>query len=198
MNLLEKSLQVRTLFDELKPEVDRFSSQSKLSCIKGCGHCCTNPMVSASVLEFLPLAFELYHSDKAEETLEKLSSSLGESYCILLKKMAVDADAGLCTDYKNRGLICRLFASSARRNKHGEKELLVCKKIKDGKREEFENASKAIKEGLDVPLSSDYYTRLYNIDFNLTNEQLPINRAIQNAIHAVMNYYYYSDEGNAV
>src|SRR5690606_16689828 len=130
------------------------SSQSKISCFKGCGHCCTNPKVSASVLEFLPLAFELYLSGKAEETLDILSSSAGDSYCILLKKMSIDAEAGFCTDYENRGLICRLFASSARRNKNGEKELLLCKKIKDGKKEEFDNASKAINEGMDVPVSS--------------------------------------------
>lgn len=49
-----------------------------------------------------------------------------------------------------------------------------------------------------VPISSDYYTRLYHIDFYLSNEQLPIKRAIQKAIEAVMNYYYYSGEGNAV
>src|SRR5690606_22826761 len=124
-----------------------------------------------------------------------LNSTAGDSYCILLKQMAIDAEAGFCTDYQNRGLICRLFASSARRNKDGKKELLLCKKIKEYKKEEFEHASQAINEGMDVPVSSDYYPRLYNIDFNLAHEQLPINRAIHKALEAVMNYYYYSGEG---
>lgn len=198
MNLLEKSLQVRQVFDELQHETDRFISQSKVSCIQGCGLCCTNPKVSASVIEFLPLAFDLYHKGKAENFLSLLASATEDSYCVILKKMSVDADAGQCSDYHNRGLICRLFASSARKNKTGEKELLICKKIKEHKKEAYEAAAAAINQDLDVPLSSDYYTRLYNIDFNLTQEQLPINLAIRKAIEEVLRHFWYMDEGTAV
>lgn len=198
MNLIEKSLQVRQVFDELQVETDRFISQSKVSCIQGCGLCCTNPKVSASVTEFLPLAFDLYHKGKAEEFLSLLASAGADSYCVILKKMSVDADAGQCSDYHNRGLICRLFASSARKNKAGQKELLICKKIKVHKKEAFEAAEVAVNEGLDVPLSSDYYTRLYNIDFELTQEQVPINMAIRKAIEEVLRHFWYMDEGTAV
>jgi Fe-S-cluster containining protein len=198
MNLLEKSLQVRQVFDELQLETDRFISQSKVSCIQGCGLCCTNPKVSAAVIEFLPLAFDLYHRGRAEEFLSLLSSATEDSYCVILKKMSVDADAGQCSDYQNRGLICRLFASSARKNKTGEKELLICKKIKEYKKEAYEAAAAAVNQGLDVPLSTDYYTRLYNIDFDLTQEQVAINIAIRKAIEEVLRHFWYMDEGTAV
>jgi Fe-S-cluster containining protein len=198
MNLLEKSLKVREVFDELQLETDRFISQSKVSCIQGCGLCCTNPKVSASVIEFLPLAFDLYYKGKAEEFLSLVAAATEDSYCVILKKMSVDADAGQCSDYQNRGLICRLFASSARKNKAGEKELLICKKIKEHKKEAYEAATVAINQGLDVPLSADYYTRLYNIDFNLTQEQLPINVAMRKAIEEVLRHFWYMDEGTAV
>lgn len=198
MDLLEKSLMVRGVFDELKQDIDSFTSQSKVTCISGCGLCCTNPKVSASVLEFLPLAFDLYYRGLAEEYLEILASSTEDSYCIILKKLSIDADAGQCSDYNNRGLICRLFASSARRNKSGEKELIICKKIKAEKNQEFEAAALAINSGMSVPLSADYYTRLYNIDFTLTQEQLPINQAIQKSIEEVLRYFFYLEEGNAV
>ena len=198
MNLLEKSLNVSGVFAELEIEIQEFLSQSQLHCFKGCGHCCTNPRVSASVLEFLPLAFDIYRSGRAEDTLALLSTSSEESYCIMLKKLSVDADAGQCTNYTNRGLICRLFASSARRNKHGEKELLTCRKIKEGNKELFEAATEGIKAEMNVPLGSDYYTRLYGIDFNLANEQFVINIAIRKALEAVLSYYYYNEEGNAV
>ena len=198
MDLLEKSLKVKEVFVELNVEIQHYISQSQLTCFSGCGRCCANPRVSASVLEFLPLAFDLYQSNKAEETLSLLSDGTGESYCILLNKLSIESDAGHCSDYQNRGLICRLFASSARRNKNGEKELLICKKIKEGKKEQFETTSEAIKKNLDVPVGSDYYTRLYHIDFNLTNEHYPINTAIKKALEAVMRYYYYIEEGNAV
>lgn len=198
MNLLEKALRVREIFDELQLETDRFISDSKVSCIKGCGLCCTNPRVSASVLEFLPFAFDLYHKGSAEEYLSVLGSTSEDSYCILLKKMGVDADAGQCSDYHNRGLICRLFASSARRKKTGEKELLVCKKIKEHKKPEYESAAAQINNGMDVPLSADFYTRLYNIDFNLTQEQYPINIAMRKAVEEVLRHFYYLEGGNAV
>lgn len=197
MDLFEKSLKVREVFEELQYETDRFISESKVTCIKGCGLCCTNPQVSASVLEFLPLAFDLYDRGKCDEVLATLAS-LEESYCIILKKLSVDADAGQCTDYKNRGLICRLFASSARRNKTGDNELLVCKKIKESQKEEYEAASLAINQEMDVPLSSDFYSRLYNIDFDLAQDQLPINRAIGKAIEEVLRHFYYLQEGTAV
>jgi Fe-S-cluster containining protein len=197
MNLIEKSLNVSRVFEELEVEIEGFLSQSQLTCFKGCGHCCTNPRVSASVLEFLPLAFDIYRSGKAEDTIALLSTSSGESYCIMLKKLSTDAGAGQCTNYANRGLICRLFASSARRNKHGEKELLTCRKIKEEKKELFEAASEAIKQEMPVPLGSDFYTRLYGIDYNLANEQFDINIAIKKALESVLSYYYYNQEGNA-
>ena len=197
MDLLEKSLRVREVFEELQYETDRFISQSNVTCIKGCGLCCTNPKVSASVLEFLPLAFDLYHKGKAEEVLATLPLS-EDSYCIILKKLSVQADAGQCSDYNNRGLICRLFASSARRNKNGGKELLICKKIKEDQKQEYEAATLAINHGMDVPLSSDFYSRLYNIDFDLAQDQLPINKAIRKAIEEVLRHFYYLEEGTAV
>src|SRR5690606_25630097 len=88
MNLEEKALRVREVFDELQLETDRFISQSKISCIQGCGHCCTNPKVPASILEFLPLAFDLYRKGKAEEFLSLLESATEDSYCVILKKMS--------------------------------------------------------------------------------------------------------------
>jgi Fe-S-cluster containining protein len=198
MDLLEKSLKVKEVFSELNVEIQQYLTQSQLGCFAGCGLCCANPKVSASVLEFLPLAFDLYHSQKAEETLSKLSEASEDSYCILLNKLSVNGDAGNCTSYQNRGLICRLFASSARKNKNGEKELLVCKKIKEGKSELFQATSEAIKSDLPVPVGADYYSRLYQIDFNMTTDHYPINLAITKAIEHVLRYYYYMPEENAV
>jgi hypothetical protein len=34
---------------------------------------------------------------------------------------------------------------------------------------------------------------LYNIDFQLTNDQMPINQAIRKALELVLNYCYYRD-----
>jgi uncharacterized protein len=193
MNLQEKSREVRIVFDELDLEIKAFLEASKLTCITGCGFCCSNPKVSASVLEFLPLAFDLYEKGKAEKTLEILEDANEDKYCIIYKSTSADAEMGFCSDYQNRGLICRLFSSSSRKNKEGKKELITCKKIKENKKELFEKASKEINEQMPIPSSSSTYSKLYNIDFQLTSEQMPINKAIKKAIEAVLSFKYYQE-----
>jgi len=193
MNLLEKSQEVRKVFDDLDIEIRAFIGASNLSCIPGCGFCCSNPKVSASVLEFLPLAFELYEKGKAEKAMELLEQKGEQDYCILYKSMSYDNGLGFCSDYNNRGMICRLFGSASRKNKEGKKEIITCKKIKEGKKDWYEKASKAVNEDMTVPSSSGAYTQLYNIDFQLTAEQMPINQAIKKAIEAVLTFKYYSE-----
>ena len=198
MDLLEKSLKVSEVFGELEVEIQRFTESSRLTCYKGCGLCCSNPYVSASVLEFLPLAFELYRSGLAEEKLAMLEAVPEDSFCILLKKLRMEEEAGFCIDYKNRGLICRLFANSARKNKYGEKELLICRKIKEGKKDQYEKVTASVQAGMEVPVGADFYARLFQIDLHMAGESHPINIAIRKALDAVVRYYYYKSEGDAV
>lgn len=191
MNLEEKSLEVREIFKELDQEIQAFMQVSNLGCLPGCGFCCSNPKVSASVTEFLPLAFDLYEKGKAEKALEVLEKTTEQDFCIIYKSFSEDGEKGMCSDYANRGMICRLFGSSARKNKSGEKEIITCKKIKTAKKAEYDAATTSLQSGLDIPGSSDYYTRLYNLDFNLTSEQYPINQAITRALEAVLTFKYY-------
>lgn len=191
MNLQQKSQEVRKVFEELDAQIKDFIDGSQVGCISGCGFCCSNPKVSASVLEFLPLAFDLYEKGKAEKALELLESKNGQDYCIIYKPTSTDAAMGFCSDYQNRGMICRLFGSSARKNKEGKKEIITCKKIKETKKEQYEAASLAVNEEMAVPLSSEAYSHLYNLDFQLTSDQMPINQAIQKAFEAVLRFKYY-------
>lgn len=191
MNLQQKSQEVRRVFEELDAEIKVFIDASQIGCISGCGFCCANPKVSASVLEFLPLAFDLYDKGKAEAALTLLEAKSGDESCIVYKATSLDGAMGFCSDYQNRGMICRLFGSSARRNRLEKKEIITCKKIKEAKKNEYDAASLAVNEGMQVPLSGDAYSRLYNIDFQLTSEQMPINKAIQKALEAVLRFKYY-------
>ncbi|WP_229239760.1 YkgJ family cysteine cluster protein [Echinicola soli] len=197
MNLIEKSLAVNELFKDLAIETQQFNEQSQLKCLTGCGKCCANPKVPATVLEFLPLAFELYHTGVAEGLLAQLEESGEDSYCVVLHQMTIGGSGGLCSHYSHRGLICRLFGSSARRNREGKKELITCKLIKEDQHDRYQMVSTAIQNGMEVPGSADYYTRLYAIDFHLAEQQLPINMAIRKALEAVYSFYYYI-EGEAV
>lgn len=191
MNLREKSLEVRKVFTELDIEIKAFMEQSQLSCISGCGACCANPNVHASVLEFLPLAFDLFEKGKAEKALELLEEVGQDANCIVYKSFSEDGKSGMCSDYANRGMICRLFGSAARRNKEGKKELITCKIIKEQKADLYQKTAIAIKEGGAVPSTGDTYSQLSNIDFQLTQEQFPINIAITKALQTVLSYMFY-------
>lgn len=193
MNLEEKSQEVRKVFEELDLETKSFLDASKLTCISGCGFCCSNPQVSASVLEFLPLAFDLYAKGKAEKALDILEKTPEEGSCIVYKSLSEDGHSGFCSDYNNRGMICRLFGSSARKNKEGQKEIITCKKIKIEKKDLYDNSVVAIKSEMPIPLSTDAYRKINNIDFRLTERQLPINKAIKEALESVITFKFYTE-----
>jgi Fe-S-cluster containining protein len=116
-----------------------------------------------------------------------------DEFCIVYKSTSEDGVSGYCSEYKNRGMICRVFASTARVNKEGKKELITCKKIKEEKRVDYKTASLRINDDLDVPLASAAYQRLVGIDFDLTREQFPINQAIKRALEAVLRFQYYQE-----
>ncbi len=193
MNLREKSQEVRTLFTELDLEIKAFLDASQLGCIPGCGKCCANPKVSASVLEFLPLAFDLYDKGKAEEALILLEKTSEEEFCIVYKSFSLDGSSGFCSDYQNRGLICRLFGSASRINRNGKKEIITCKNIKTIKEVQYQDAAIAVNEVMAIPSNADTYRKLNNIDTRLAEDQKPINLAIKEALERVLTYMFYTE-----
>ena len=187
---IERKVQlVEKLFDQLEKESLQFSRVSGIHCVSGCGKCCTYPDVSASPLEFLPWAFHLFLNGKAVE----MHTALGENRditCRLFTPLSLLGD-GHCSNYKYRGLICRLFGFAANRDKYGQLRLATCKIIKEQQANSYRNVSEAIARGLYVPVFTDYYMQLNQIDFQLGNKLLPINKALKMALEEVLQYYAY-------
>ena len=196
MNLQDKALAVKEIFKELDRDVAGYLLQSNFTCFAGCGRCCMNPKVAATVLEFIPLAFDIYQNGDAEEVMDRLEKTSDLENCMIFTKTALDQESGVCQTYMYRGLICRLFGVSARKNKYGDKEMITCKKLKTGKPEIFEKTSAKINEGMHIPMANDYYAKLSAIDFKLCEDTYPINEAIKKALEKVMmyNYYYENQE----
>lgn len=192
MNLAEKSQAVLDLFGELDSEVKQFASEAGLGCISGCGFCCANPQVPATPQEFLPLAFDLQKKGLAESTLIALEAHTEEENCIVYRSQSEDGSKGFCGNYSKRGLICRLFGASARRDRLGKKELIICKILKDEKADEYKEATQRINEDMEIPIATGYYTRLKDIDESLCHQH-PINRAISLALELVLRYKFYED-----
>lgn len=187
---IERRVQlVEKLFYQLEQESAKFEQSSGLSCVSGCGKCCTNPTVEASPLEFLPWAFHLFLNGDAEKTLHLLKEP-PSSICLIYKPLGA-IDQGSCSNYKYRGLICRLFGFAANTDKYGNLRLATCKIIKEGQAKNYNSAAEAITKGLNVPVFTEYYMQLNQIDFHLGNVILPVNDALKMAIEEVLQYYAY-------
>ncbi|MCC5929954.1 MAG: YkgJ family cysteine cluster protein [Cyclobacteriaceae bacterium] len=190
MSIVRKVKAVERLFAQLQVEQIEFQKKTGLGCLPGCGKCCHKSDIHATVLEFLPLAMHYFMNDVALDVLQKLREDKSP-VCNLLTLYVQGQSGGLCGNYTYRGLICRIFGFSAMKNKHGLLSMITCGEIKQNMRNEFENAEKNINNGLKIPLTSDYYRQLSNIDPILGEKTYPINEAVARAIEEVLHYYAY-------
>ena len=193
MNLLEKSKAVEEIFQELEQESSQFHQEAGMGCLSGCGFCCANPEVPASPLEFLPLAFDLYEKGVADDLANQLANQENPGICVVYRSNPADVTKGFCGTYAKRGLICRLFGASARKNnKTGLKELITCKILKGEKEGEYQSVTGRINSDMQIPLAPAFYTRIKDIDEALTN-QYPVNQAILMALELVLRYKFYQE-----
>ena len=189
MSIARRVLLVEKLFYQLEQESTQFQQTSGLSCVSGCGKCCTHPHIEASPLEFLPWAFHLFLNGEAENTLNTLNKT-NNLTCFIYKSLSI-AGQGRCSNYKYRGLICRLFGFAANTDKYGNLRLATCKIIKEGQDDNFNSTAEAIKKGLYVPVFTEYYMKLNQIDYQLGILILPVNQALKMALEEVLQYYAY-------
>lgn len=192
MAIEDKVRQVEALFDRLEIEITAFKTQTQLYCNTGCGKCCTTPNIDASPLEFLPWAFHLFLNGKAEETLASLSDTSSSNSCLLYRPLSVlEHHQGSCSNYRYRGLICRLFGYAANTDKYGKLRLATCKIIKEQQQENFIAAEEAINKDQYVPVLANYYMQLAQIDIRMGVLSLPVNQALKIALEEVLHYYAY-------
>ena len=191
MAIEEKVKQVEALFDRLEIEITAFKSQTHLYCNAGCGKCCSTPNIDASPLEFLPWAFHLFLNGKAEEILIELKNNEVKN-CHLYRSISIlEYQKGSCSNYRYRGLVCRLFGYAANTDKFGKLRMATCKIIKEQQTENFNKAEELINKKIYVPIFSDYYMRLAQIDLRMGVILIPINEALKMAIEEVLSYYAY-------
>lgn len=124
MSIERKVQLVENLFHQLEQESAQFKKTTGITCISGCGKCCTSPKIEASPLEFLPWAFHLFLNGEAIKTRIKLKKNPSAT-CLIYKSISITGN-GRCTNYKYRGLICRLFGFAANTNKYGKLRLTTC------------------------------------------------------------------------
>jgi Fe-S-cluster containining protein len=187
-SLPQKVKAVMRVYERLDKDIAAFQKRTTLHCLSGCGECCKKPDIEAGIVEFLPLALDLYDRGLAEATLEELQKK-PDSICHVFRPH-ITSFGGLCNAYPHRGLICRLFGFTARINKEEQKELVTCKHIKEEQHLAYQKAMDGIAKGEKVPVMSEYYYRMQSIDPGLQGFY-PINVAMSKAIETVLHYYTY-------
>lgn len=166
------ALEVETIYQNAGAVFGEFQNQSGLTCLSGCGKCCLNPEVSASLLEMLPLAIELFDKQIAESTYDKLCE--GKLSCIFYESHVPDGSQGRCGVYKSRPSICRSFGASARLNKNNQKEWVVCKLIKEKAKDSLEKVD--ISKS---PTIGHLANKILFLDPDLGSKFYPINQALK-------------------
>ena len=100
--LRELSRRVEAVYGEIATTFSAYQQQRGLHCRTGCGECCLQPTIEATVLEMLPLALHLFDQGKAEQTLTQLEELTEPQGCFFYQKLSFDSKQGQCTVYQHR------------------------------------------------------------------------------------------------
>ena len=192
MNIREFSQDLQNIYDEMGKSFSDYQKESGLHCLEGCGRCCVNPEVEASVFEMIPLALRMYDEGRLEEWLERLETT-DSDICLLYQAHSPDRTLGQCGAYKERPAVCRMFGVSGYFNKHKEVTLSVCKYI----REKYPDLTKLRESEADAektPILVTWSYRLAQLDPALIQEAMPVNQAFKKALEKVALYALYQDQ----
>lgn len=179
--LQELEFQVLEVYKILDAAVAGFAARTGLSCPEGCGHCCSSEKVEATVLECIPLAFELFRSFQAELILKRLLRNEHNRQCVLYRADYTASGKWGCTQYQHRAVVCRLFGFAGNRDREGLPQLAMCRIMK----EEAQTCGSAIPVDdlhSPMPLFVDAGLRITTLHPGLGTVRMPINKALREAL----------------
>jgi len=182
MNIREFAFNLEKVYAEMADTFSAYQSGTGLKCPAGCGRCCTNPEIEASVLEMIPFALKIYDQGQLDEWLLKLDERANPQ-CILLETDELSGKTK-CISYNERPSVCRMFGVAGTYNKHQEATLAICKLLKD------------LHTDLPVPSESTpliphWSGKLSGLDPELMKNKLPINLAMKTALEKIAFYTQY-------
>jgi Fe-S-cluster containining protein len=190
MNIREFSQDLQKIYDQMWEAFSQYQAASGLNCLVGCGKCCNNPEVEASVLEMFPLAVRILDENKLEEWLDKLEGPT-QDHCLMYEPHSPDGSKGQCGVYKERPSLCRMFGVAGFYNKHHEVTLSVCKLI----REKYPDLTKIRESEVSdkTPMLITWSYSLAQIDPALIQDRMPINLALKKALERIALYAQYQE-----
>jgi uncharacterized protein len=178
------SQQVLAVMTEVGQEYSKYQQASGLLCRKGCGECCRHPGIEATVLEMLPLAFQLINEQRADQVLIDLAEREDER-CYFYQSHSDDGKQGQCSVYQQRPGICRFFGAAGTTGRAGETLLSTCRTIKTDHPRAYAETLIAM-ESSPPPLIRHGQEQIRQLDPELSNSALPINQALTAALEKAL------------
>lgn len=182
MNIRDFAFNLQKVYEEMSATFSAYQSGTGLNCLSGCGRCCMNPEIEASVLEMIPFALKVYDQGQLDDWLLKIESN-PRPYCILFQDGEIPGK-GACQSYNERPSVCRMFGVAGTLNKHREITHSICKYIKEAYPEGAIPSEK-------TPLIPVWSARLASLDPELVTKKFPINVAIKKALEKIALYAQY-------
>lgn len=190
---------ILTEFNLISEEFSAFQKSTKLNCYEGCGKCCFKPDIYCSPAELLPMALELIERGEAENFLDD-ADSINDGRCVFLNVTDEENFKGSCKVYSHRPLTCRTFGVSLRHGKNNSVDLSVCKPLKEGRIQEYQELANNNFSSFDhsLPFIDVCKNRLTRIDPSLMETEMPINEALKIILSKMLLYSEFrSDDSDA-
>lgn len=165
-----------------------YQRSTGLNCLSGCGACCLSKEISATVLEMIPTALDLYDRGIAQEVYDQLLIR-EDLTCYFYHKLSPDGFKGLCMNYGHRPSVCRSFGAAAARNKYGQKTMSICKLIKEQQGELINSINPEL-----APVIGEFARKVMSLDPRLGERILPINQALKEALEMILHRSEYEKE----
>ena len=178
MNIETLEKDIRSIYQEMHQVFKGAQVNSGFSCPTGCGKCCQNPEVEASVLEMIPMAMKLWREGQALEWLDFLPEA---GICHILESHG--PGRGRCSSYEERPIVCRAFGVSGYFDKSHAIGVSLCCELK----ELHSPTEKELNQlAPSLPVIADWAQQVFSLSPELSRERYPLNVALKMALEKVL------------
>ncbi len=189
MNIRETVNNLQKFYEEMASTFSDYQASTGLACLSGCGRCCVNPDVEASVLEMLPFALKIYDQGLLNEWLIKLENPATD-YCVLFQ--GESSGKGKCGHYLERPSVCRMFGVAGYADKNNQAVLSICKYIRENEPEKASEKQKNL-DRKSVPMMSEWVSQICHLGEPAIQRRVPINNAIKQALEKIALFAQYQE-----
>ena len=168
-------------YADIEKRIRKIMRSADVNCPEKCGSCCFSRNIETTTVELLPLAMHLLRNQRVDEIEEKLRDRKESDPCIFFQRHPGSDRDGLCTVYRFRPLVCRMFGFSARRAKDGLMEAQICRVVRERDPDGVRRLEELCREG-SVPDMATCFMRIAGLDPMRGFRLMPFDHSLKETI----------------